>query len=404
MKETLATIGITAVIATGGTIATDTVINPYTDKGNFYEATIDNNIINIDKDTSEVELTRWNGKESVSIKPIGDYLPSTRKTLSKVRKAESIDGKSTFIIEPIEGAINLDTILNEKPQFTGDTYEQFHYQILGCGDYDFMYQLPLTEEEIAQGDVRPDDIVGSYAVYHKTLKDNEFMTGKAFHIKRPKIIDDTGDWVWGELGFDVNSCTLTVYAPQKFLESAIYPVKVDPTLGYTSMGGSNSTIVANTVATTYATSTENGTVTSISLGIDGNGVGTVNAKGVIYDNTMNNNAVITDGVSTSVLLPASASGSFTTTTFSPNPSITAGTGYSIGHVCDTGTRYYYDSPGGTQGWSDPTNSYASPQLTGNTNFQTRKISQYITYTVSGGAVNADSVNSARQDNILLFDN
>ena len=330
MKETLATIGITAVIATGGTIATDTVINPYTDKGNFYEATIDNNIINIDKDTSEVELTRWNGKESVSIKPIGDYLPSTRKTLSKVRKAESIDGKSTFIIEPIEGAINLDTILNEKPQFTGDTYEQFHYQILGCGDYDFMYQLPLTEEEIAQGDVRPDDIVGSYAVYHKTLKDNEFMTGKAFHIKRPKIIDDTGDWVWGELGFDVNSCTLTVYAPQKFLESAIYPVKVDPTLGYTSMGGSNSTIVANTVATTYATSTENGTVTSISLGIDGNGVGTVNAKGVIYDNTMNNNALITDGVSTSVLLPASASGSFTTTTFSPNPSITAGTGYSIG--------------------------------------------------------------------------
>jgi len=400
MKETLATIGITAVLATSGVIVADSDINPYVDKGDYYEVGIDNNVVNIDKDTNEVELTRWNGKESISIQPVGDYLPSDRDLLSKIREAESVDGKSTFIIEPSNGSINLDTILKEKPEINGKEYQQFHYTIAGCEDYNFMYQLPLTDEEIKTGDVRPDDIVGSYAVYHKTLKDNEFMTGKAFHIKRPKISDNSGDWVWGELGFEPKTCTLTVYVPYTFLDSAIYPVRVDPTLGYTSMGASNSTVTLNTVATTYATSTENGTVTSISLGIDGNAVGTVNAKGVIYDNTLNNNALITNGVSNSTLLPATASGSFTTTTFSTSPSITTGTGYSIGFVGDATVRYYYDSPGGTQGWSDPTNSYTSPQLTGATNFATRKVSQYITYTVASGS-GTNSVGNTRHRKIFL---
>lgn len=404
MKETLATIGLTAILATGGVIVADEDINPYEDKGTHYEVGVSNNAVNIDKNTNEVQLTRWDSKESITIKPVGDYLPSDRNLLSKVRQAESVDSKSTFIIEPIEGAINLDTILKERPENNGKDYQQFHYTVAGCEDYDFMYQPPLTDEEIKAGDVRPEDIVGSYAVYHKTLKDNEFLTGKAFHIKRPKISDDSGDWTWGELGFETKTCTLTVYVPYTFLDSAIYPVRVDPTLGFTSMGGSNSTVLLNTVATTYATSTENGTVTTISLGIDGNGAGTVNVKGVIYDNTLNNNALITNGVSNSTLLPATAGGSFTTTTFSSSPSITTGTGYSIGFVGDATIRYYYDSPGGTQGWSDPTNSYTSPQTTGATNAATRKISQYITYDVAGATGGTNSVGSSGGNYILLFDN
>jgi hypothetical protein len=404
MKETIATIGIVGVLATGGVFVADNKINPYTDKGDYFETSISDNSVKVDKYTNEVQLTRWEEVESISVKPIGDYLPSTRDILSDVREAESLDGKSTFIIEPSGNSINLDTILKERPEKNGNEYQQFHYNIIGCEDYDFMYQPPLSEEEIAEGDVRPDDIVGSYAVYHKSLKDNEFETGKAFHIKRPVISDSDKNWIWGELGFEPKTCTLTVYVAHEFLDNAVYPVRVDPTLGYTSMGGSNSTVLLNTIATTYATSTENGTVTSISLGIDGNTVGTVNAKGVIYDNTQNNNALITDGVSPSTLLPASASGSFTTIAYSVSPSITIGTGYSIGFVGDATVRYYYDSPGGTQGWSDPTNSYTSPQTTGNTNFQTRKISQYINYSVSGGTVSSDSVGSTNMVNVLLFDN
>ena len=403
MKETIATIGIISVITTGGVFITDSKVNPYVDRGNYYETSISNNSIKVDKNTNEVQLTKWEETESISVKPIGNYLPSTREVLSDIRKAESLDGKSTFIIEPSGNSINLDTILKERPEKNGNEYQQFHYNIIGCEDYDFMYQPPLSEEEIAEGDIRPEDIIGSYAVYHKLLKNNQFETGKAFHIKRPIISDNDKNWIWGELGFESTTCTLTVYVPHEFLDNAVYPVRVDPTLGYTSMGGSNSTVLLNTVATTYATSTEDGTVTSISLGIDGNTVGTVNAKGVIYDNTQNNNALITDGVSPSTLLPASASGLFTTIAYSVSPSITTGTGYSIGFVGDATVRYYYDSPGGTQGWSDPTNSYASPQTTGATNFQTRKISQYINYSVSGGVVNSDSVGSNEVVDVLIFD-
>jgi len=38
----------------------------------------------------------------------------------------------------------------------------------------FYYQGPLTEEEIAQGIVRPEEVVGSYAVYHESKKDREY--------------------------------------------------------------------------------------------------------------------------------------------------------------------------------------------------------------------------------------
>ena len=404
MKETIATIGIISVLATGGVIVADNDINPYEDKGDYYEVGILNNSVNIDKDTNDVELTRWNNKESLTIEAVGDYLPSDREFLSKNRQAESVDGKSTFVIEPSIDSINLDTILKERPEVNGDKYQHFDYIVNGCEEYDFAYQPPLTDEEIKEGDVRPDDIVGSYAVYHKTLKDNEYQTGKAFHIKRPKISDSKENWIWGELGFEPKTCTLTVYVSHEFLDNAVYPVRVDPTLGYTSFGASNGTVTLNTVAATYATSTENGTVTSISLGIDGNLVGTVNAKGVLYDNTLNNNAVITNGVSPSTLLPATAGSSFTTIAYSTGPSISTGVGYSVGFVGDSTVRYYYDSPGGTQGWSDTTNSYTSPQTTGATNFSTRKVSQYITYTVSGGTSGADSVGSTNMVNVLLFDN
>ena len=111
MKETIATIGIISVLATGGVIVADNDINPYADKGDYYEVGILNNSVNIDKDTNDVELTRWNNKESLIIEAVGDYLPSDREFLSKNRQAESVDGKSTFVIEPSINSINLDTIL-----------------------------------------------------------------------------------------------------------------------------------------------------------------------------------------------------------------------------------------------------------------------------------------------------
>lgn len=376
MKNTITTIGIATVILGGGTVI-DSEINQYEDKGGHYEISIDENKVKIDKDTNEVQYDIWGGENNLKIKAVGEYDKSERKLLSNTREAVSKDKNTTLIIEPIDGGINVDTILHNKP----DT-NVFSYELIGWEDYDFWYQPALTQEEIASGDVRPDNVIGSYAVYHKTKKDNEYKTGKAFHIYRPEIIDNSGDRVWGELSF--NNGILKVFVPQDFLDKANYPVKVDPTLGQTSCGASNSTHTTPTMFAFVATSTANGTVTSISMCIDGNGVGTVNAKGVLLDYVPNNSTIVANGVSPSALLPSSAGGTFTEITYSSSPSITTGSGYAIAGIADATVRYYYDNPGGTMGWTDPTNNYTTPQNTGPENVATRRQSHYITYTTGGG--------------------
>jgi hypothetical protein len=107
-----------------------------------------------------------------------------------------------------------------------------------CGRLLFFYQDTLTQQERDQGCRRPDSVVGSYAAYHPGKRGNDYATGKAFHIYRPKACDNS-DTVWCELSIDNRSERLTVIVPRDFLERAQYPVTIDPTFGYSSIGGSS---------------------------------------------------------------------------------------------------------------------------------------------------------------------
>lgn len=115
---------------------------------------------------------------------------------------------------------------------------------------DFYYQPPLTAEEIAEGCVRPDSVVGSYAVYHSTKRWNRrninlatndttyefYGTGKAFHIFRPKAHDALGAQTWCDLEITKDSLIVTV--PPAVLNFGRYPITIDPTFGQTTAGGS----------------------------------------------------------------------------------------------------------------------------------------------------------------------
>ena len=110
----------------------------------------------------------------------------------------------------------------------------------------FYYQPELTQEEIDEGAYRPEEVVGSYAVYHATCgqmhkkEDAEkYQTGKAFHIYRPKVYDANGNWIWGELNIDAEAGILSITVDQQWLNNAVYPVRVDPTFGYTEVGGAS---------------------------------------------------------------------------------------------------------------------------------------------------------------------
>lgn len=171
----------------------------------------------------------WKGEEGLTVKY--DLAPSLAERLR--------DGKPKRIITETtdfgEGGFKIDILLFEKP----DT-NRFCYQIEGAENYEFFYQPPLTQEEIDEGSHRPPEIEGSYAVYHKSLRNNEYKTGKHSHIPRPQVweLGKEDAPVWADLSYSDGE--LCVTAPQDFLDTADYSngVRIDPTFGYDSIGAS----------------------------------------------------------------------------------------------------------------------------------------------------------------------
>lgn len=168
-----------------------------------------------------------------------------------------------------EGGYEIELHLKEKP----DT-NVFDFTIETKG-LNFYYQPELTEKEKEEGAHRPENVVGSYAVYHKTKRDNrvggkEYKTGKAFHIYRPKVIDADGNETWGELNIDEKKKLLTVTVPQFFLDKAVYPIVVDPTFGYETIGSSYSNLG---IGVSPAILSANGTLQKITAAVDASGDG-----------------------------------------------------------------------------------------------------------------------------------
>lgn len=144
-------------------------------------------------------------------------------------------------------------------------------------DLNFYYQPELTSDE-SRTSFRPQNVVGSYVAYHKTEANDEYKTGKAFHMYRPWAVDQTGKKVW--CAFDPSwdgIGDLTVTIPQDFLDTAQYPVIVDPTFGYTAVGASTDATEGILAITASATDT---TIATISASVISANVG----KMALYDN------------------------------------------------------------------------------------------------------------------------
>jgi len=132
----------------------------------------------------------------------------------------------------------IDIVLTEKP-----ASNIFEFDI-ETKDLVFYYQPELTQKEIDEGCIRPDNVVGSYAVYHKYRGNihkgkadaEKYKCGKAFHIYRPKIVDSGLKEVWAALHIDNGKMAITI--PQEFLDTAKYPITIDPDFGVTDVGGS----------------------------------------------------------------------------------------------------------------------------------------------------------------------
>jgi len=188
--------------------------------------------ISIKPNYTELILNRW-GEDYLKIRR-----DAAGKAAFKDGKVEWQDENEIMRIYETGNGVEFEIILKEHPKAN-----VFEFEIEDSG-FNFYYQPPLDEEmnnvscnaTDCQGNHRPENVVGSYAVYHKYKKNNEYMTGKAFHIFRPKIIDANNDLIYADMNITENVLTITI--DEKWLENAKYPVMVDPTIGYTSKGAS----------------------------------------------------------------------------------------------------------------------------------------------------------------------
>jgi hypothetical protein len=298
------------------------------------------------------------------------------------RERNTIKEEITTQHDP-DGAYELEVILEEKPT---TNYLEFTVE---SKNLDFFYQPELTQEEIEAGGMRPEWIVGSYAVYHKFKKDNEvggkeYRAGKAFHIYRPMIKDANGSWVWGELNIKDNILTVTI--PQEFLDNAVYPIIVDPTFGYTTAGGTSEAMGGTT--TTYKfwgslfNCPESGTIQSITY----------------YSGSSMHGVEMFKHSDSSLIINVAPNNTGTDTTWrevSISDVAVTNQDYILG-ICrgdpgKSGVYFYYDAGSTDQGhtvtWTEDPATASPPTAVPDPATFThadKKFSIYATYTASGG--------------------
>jgi len=265
-----------------------------------YERELPNGKVEIgDKDSVDfkptAKLKRWGEECSLVLS-----IPTTEKILPTIQGEKILWTGKDYGAEFFQGTdgFKFNIILPKKPK-TNVFPLDFQSENLN-----FYYQPPLTEEyhsgwsdkfqdniivteTLARtvketdgkpngGISRPENVVGSYAVFHANKSNSiyssqaeaeKYQGGKAFHWYRPLIYDNVGKKCWGVLNVDPQAGLRTVTIPQEFLNNAVYPVTIDDLFGYDTLGGSDEWGSNTRIGCKFACSAA-GTGISISWGND----------------------------------------------------------------------------------------------------------------------------------------
>jgi len=335
-----------------------------------------------------VDVKKWDAKLQIAAL---QNLPSKTSTRSYLLTAE--ESKTE------DGGLELEFVLSAKPNRNTIDIPFLRENIV------LYYQPPLTEEfnkadcevwtetrvktKDGQEFLRPENIVGSYAVYHASKKGNNYKTGKICHIFRPKLIDADGKTVWADFNRDANETNvLIITLPQTFLNSAKYPVTVDPTFGKTSIGGTSGNSTAGYIRGSKYTLSENAEVTALSVYLD---TATGNVKKAIYDASLNK--VYADDVGQAVVAGWNTKSGLSV-------GLTAGDYWLVWKNDTSGTYYKYDAGTLNQGLY-ATYAYATafPATLTPDGYQDRAYSIYATYT-AGATLQTVTDAVALSDSVL----
>lgn len=225
---------------------------------------------------------------------------------------------------------------------------QFRWSVTGNVDLYYQGELKDTGNRSL---IRPDWIIGSYAVY-----DRSAIPVKLGHIYAPYLYDQSGKIEKAIMSYLDGQIIITV--PDSYFENAEYPVYLDPTFGYTDIGGSVEVLTANDLYGYRFTVPEDcNSVDSIEIYGEGYPSGYVKAVIVDLDEI-----IIDNGVSSASNQFQDETPSWHTTLFSAMPDLIPDQDYIFCFIPNTtnGVAINYDS--GVEGYQlfDDSNSYSSP--------------------------------------------
>jgi hypothetical protein len=297
-----------------------------------------------------------------------------------------------------EGGWEFELTLGKRPPKSSFTFN------IETGGLAFYFQPPLNAEPLPEGGVfatetdvfdaegnviahRPANVVNSYAVYWEEHPANVaggklYRTGKVCHIYRPRLTDAKGNSTWGSVVIDAQAGTMTIAADAAWLAAAAYPVAVDPTFGYTSVGaseGSSWDICASVFA-----APESGTISSVT-GIVKASYHTYKLRFGVYSSAL---SLLGDSGDVSV---GDTTKHWITGTISA--SITSGANYWLASGNNPRFNYtnarYYDSGSTNQGAAQGADAFPA---TLSPTYNNLKFSIYATYTAGGGGTDALTAN------------
>jgi hypothetical protein len=189
----------------------------------------------------------------------------------KDNKLKIRDGDEESTFELHETSLKVERVFYKKPKRVP------RYKLKYSKGVSFYYQDELTQEEINEGFSRPDEVVGSYAVYcdkagHFKKRNGEtivnYSTGKIGHIYAPYWTDAANKKIKGTQRI-VNDFLIFDLPPQEWINGAILPIKLDPNIGYTTIGGTNYTSEPRARFSGQSTASSGGTASKIWFYISG---------------------------------------------------------------------------------------------------------------------------------------
>jgi len=349
--------------------------------------------------SSEKGWIKWTSQD------VGTVLSSRIKfTDGEVRYEKS--ERTEAIYPELDGRLEWAIRLSEKPPTNTFFWLLEYHQDIKIGkqgsleeDYQRNNSGYKTLQDYLANHIRPDDVVESYVFYSSArgdIKDangdytQKAGTGKLCIFYRPIARDKTGKWVWCDL--DINTSLypspMTVTVPQDFLDTAVYPIEIDPDVGNTSCGSSSNSH-HNTVTAYLEQNVPAGTWSDVGACGHEIGVGAGNLYASIYEDAGG-------GADSQLLAEASIAyaqdendcgGTGNTAAYDPESGDPDGAKDFWIAVSSSSWALYvcYDSPGGNQGKKyDANNDHPTSNDWSADADTTALCSVWATYTTAGG--------------------